>query len=79
MWRIFIVPYEEDGEDAEQCLWKSQSREKVLPLQFWAAGKSRKKEVLAAGGWGEPMPSILRAAQGTNWAAREDGVEKQLL
>lgn len=79
MWRIFIVPYKENGEDTEQCLWKTQSRGKVLPLQFWAAGKGLKKEVLAAGGWGEPMLSTLREAQGTNWAVREDEIEEQLL
>lgn len=50
MWGIFIVHYKEDGEDTEQCLWKSQSREKMLPLQFPCAGRGLKKEVLAAGG-----------------------------
>lgn len=44
------MPYKEDGEDTEQCLWKSQSREKVLPLQFPSAGRGLKKEVLAATG-----------------------------
>lgn len=44
------MPYKEDGEDTEQCLWKSQSREKVLPLQFPSAGRGLKKEVLAVTG-----------------------------
>lgn len=81
MWGIFIVPYKEDGEDTKQCLWKSQSREKLLPLQFPSASRGLKKEVLAAGGlwWGELMASILREAQGSNQAVREDGIEKQLL
>lgn len=44
------MPYKEDGEDTKQCLWKSQSREKLLPLQFPSASRGLKKEVLAAGG-----------------------------